>query len=78
MKNDGVPVPASIPSRELLPCPFCGKPATVESVRGTQSWLAHCIDRLCGSVLASGEDAARRKWNVRHVAGNRPTPTRML
>ena len=82
MKNDGasVPdrgsrerspavsaVPASIPSRDLLPCPFCGKPAKVESVRGSQSWLAHCIDRLCGSVLASGEEAARRKWNVRRI-----------
>jgi hypothetical protein len=56
-------------NRELLPCPFCGKDATLrEDSWSSTAWLGGCIDPGCpGDDIVWGHtrDEAVATWNTR-------------
>ena len=60
---------------ELLPCPFCGGEAEVNSERC--GWRVKCSNLICDTVGPwlddSTEAEARTAWNTRHhLGGKRP------
>jgi hypothetical protein len=70
-------------NQKLLPCPFCGLPATIEHRDGAHVrsfWLVGCFVEIdgvsvieaklkgCGITLSAlSESEAVAKWNTRHV-----------
>ena len=60
------------PPLYLLPCPFCGEPASLK--RGAVYWVA-CSDPECcdGPNAVLGEDAAKL-WNQRSEKAGRGFP----
>lgn len=68
----------SRPQLNLLPCPFCGKPASLKggcNGTGKSIYWVECSDISCcdGPVAARGEDAAKL-WNQRSDKAGRMFP----
>lgn len=63
-------------SVELLPSPFCGKPARLSQDRSSDyerqwTWAVECVDwDDCGASLTgvASKEAAIAKWRVLHFA----------
>lgn len=56
------------PADELDGCPFCGSPAEVEKVAGSDDcgWLVVCTRKpTCASLLEETRDGAIALWNTR-------------
>ena len=49
---------------ELKPCPFCGKPAKLET-NGYNNFLVTCIECFGESELAGSAGEATLQWNTR-------------
>lgn len=62
------PTPPKKDQRELLPCPFCGHPATKEKFSG---WRVSCISCMAGGSAYDKLENAIETWNTRHSAGVR-------